>query len=151
MSKYLSLILIKVDPKNSTTRYVQYSKMDQNTLSSFVPCVFRHRYHISFHLHTLMKEIRGDISIYKIIQIVRALWLAIEPFYMSVFKHGVCCSFISLFYKINSISWKPLRFASLFPTPISCSPNLPRVYIRLCKPETILNFFINSDFFSILE
>ena len=32
-----------------------------------------------------------------------------------------------------SISWKPLRFASWFPTLISCSPNLPRVYIRLCK------------------
>ena len=31
------------------------------------------------------------------------------------------------------ISWKPLRFASWFPTLISCSPNLPRVYIRLCK------------------
>ena len=25
---------------------------------------------------------------YKIIQIVRALWLAIKPFYMSVCKHG---------------------------------------------------------------
>ena len=34
---------------------------------------------------------------------------------------------------IISISWKPLRFASWFPTLISCSPNLPRVYIRLCK------------------
>ena len=32
-----------------------------------------------------------------------------------------------------SISWKPLRFASWFPTLISCSPNPPRVYIRLCK------------------
>ena len=28
------------------------------------------------------------ITIYKIIQIVRALWLAIKPFYMSVCKHG---------------------------------------------------------------
>ena len=28
-------------------------------------------------------------------------------------------------------SWKPLRFASWFLTLISCSPNLPRVYIRL--------------------
>ena len=26
-----------------------------------------------------------------------------------------------------------LLFASWFPTLISCSPNLPRVYIRLCK------------------
>ena len=33
----------------------------------------------------------------------------------------------------NEISWKPLRFASWFPTLISCSPNLPSVYIRLCK------------------
>ena len=28
------------------------------------------------------------ITIYKIIQIVCALWLAIKPFYMSVCKHG---------------------------------------------------------------
>ena len=33
----------------------------------------------------------------------------------------------------HSIGWKPLRFASWFPTLILCSPNLPRVYIRLCK------------------
>ena len=33
----------------------------------------------------------------------------------------------------HSISWKPLRFASWFPALISCSPNLPRDYIRLCK------------------
>ena len=32
-----------------------------------------------------------------------------------------------------SLEFKPLRFASWFPTLISCSPNLPRVYIRLCK------------------
>ena len=32
-----------------------------------------------------------------------------------------------------SISWKPLRFALWFPTLISCSPNLPCIYIRLCK------------------
>ena len=31
------------------------------------------------------------------------------------------------------ISWKPRREAEWFPTLISCSPNLPRVYIRLCK------------------
>ena len=31
------------------------------------------------------------------------------------------------------ISWKPLRFVLWFPTLISCSPNLLRVYIRLCK------------------
>ena len=28
------------------------------------------------------------ITIYKIIQIVHALWLAIKPFYMSICKHG---------------------------------------------------------------
>ena len=33
--------------------------------------------------------------IYKIIQIVRALWLAIKPFYMSVCQHGFRSSFIS--------------------------------------------------------
>ena len=31
------------------------------------------------------------------IQIVRVLWLAIKPFYMSVYKHGFCSSFISYF------------------------------------------------------
>ena len=34
-----------------------------------------------------------------IIQIVRALWLAIKPFYMSVCKHGFRSSFISYFIK----------------------------------------------------
>ena len=33
----------------------------------------------------------------------------------------------------HSISWKPLRFASWFPALISCSPNLPRVYVRLWR------------------
>ena len=52
-------------------------------------------------------------------------------------------------YKI-SISWKPLRFASWFPTLISCSPNLPRVYIRLCKHGnhfTFLQYKIISERF----
>ena len=39
-----------------------------------------------------------------------------------------------------SISWKPLRFASWFPTLISCSPNLLRVYIRLCKHRNHFTF-----------
>ena len=55
---------------------------------------------------------------YKIIQIVGALWLAIKTFYTSVCKHGFRSSFI---------------FKSWFPTLISFSPNLPSVYIRLCK------------------
>ena len=38
-----------------------------------------------------------NIKFYKIIQIVRALWLAIKPFYMSVCKHGFRSSFISYF------------------------------------------------------
>ena len=51
--------------------------------------------------------------------------------------------YISYIYHIfYSISWKPLRFASWFPTLISCSPNLPRVYIRYVNTETILHFFI---------
>ena len=40
-----------------------------------------------------------SMSYYKIIQIVRALWLAIKPFYMSVCKHGFRSSFISYFIK----------------------------------------------------
>ena len=42
---------------------------------------------------------RLTIRLYKIIQIVRALWLAIKPFYMSVCKHGFRSSFISYFMK----------------------------------------------------
>ena len=38
-------------------------------------------------------------TIYIIIQIVRALWLAIKPFYMRVCKHGFRSSFISYFIK----------------------------------------------------
>ena len=38
------------------------------------------------------------------------------------------------------ISWKPLHFASWFPTLISCSPNLPHVYIRLCKHGNYFTF-----------
>ena len=37
--------------------------------------------------------------LYKIIQIVRALWLAIKPFYMSVCKHSFRSSSISYFIK----------------------------------------------------
>ena len=33
-------------------------------------------------------EFKSLIKLYKIIQIVRVLWLAIKPFYMSVCKHG---------------------------------------------------------------
>ena len=40
-----------------------------------------------------------NISFHKIIQIVRALWLAIKPFCMSVCKHGFRSSFISYFIK----------------------------------------------------
>ena len=36
---------------------------------------------------------------YKIIQIVRALWLVLKLFYMSVCKHGFRSSFISYFIK----------------------------------------------------
>ena len=71
---------------------------------------------------------------YKIIQIVHALWLAIKQFYMSVCKHGFRSSFISYFIK------DPISFASWFPTLISCSPNLPRVYIRLCKHRNHFTF-----------
>ena len=45
------------------------------------------------------KFTRKRILFYKIIQIVRALWLAIKPFYISVCKHGFRSSFISYFIK----------------------------------------------------
>ena len=50
----------------------------------------------------------------------------------------------------NSISWKPLRFASWFPTLISCSPNLPRVYIRLCKHGNHFTFLHSNAWHDIL-
>ena len=46
-----------------------------------------------------LNNIPTERLIYKIIQIVRALWLAIKPFYMSVYKHGFRSSFISYFIK----------------------------------------------------
>ena len=46
-----------------------------------------------------LNNIPTERLIYKIIQIVRALWLAIKPFYMSVCKHGFRSSFISCFIK----------------------------------------------------
>ena len=42
---------------------------------------------------------------------------------------------------------EPFRFASWFPTLISCSRNLPRVYIRLCKHGnhfTFLHYYIKQ-------
>ena len=45
------------------------------------------------------------------------------------------------------MSWKPLRFASWFPTLISCSPNLPRVYIRLCKHGNYFTFLHHITIF----
>ena len=42
----------------------------------------------------------------------------------------------------SSISWKPLRFVSWFPTLTSCSPNLLHVYIRLCKHENHFTFLL---------
>ena len=43
---------------------------------------------------------------------------------------------VSVFTKpdvTDLISWKLLLFAPWFPTLVLCSPNLPRVYIRLCE------------------
>ena len=50
---------------------------------------------------------------------------------MSVCKHSFRSSSISPKDKLDKL--EPLRFSSWFPTLISCSLNLPRVYIRLCK------------------
>ena len=40
---------------------------------------------------------------------------------------------------------KLLHFASWFPTLISCSPNLPRVYIRLCKHGNHFTFLQRNN------
>ena len=57
----------------------------------------------------------------------------------------------------HSISWKSLRFASWFPTLISCFPNLPRVYIMLCKHGNHFTFLqyiyltVVKEFVKVLE
>ena len=43
--------------------------------------------------------VKSYMFIYKIIQIVCTLWLAIKPFYMSLCKHGFRSSFIGYFIK----------------------------------------------------
>ena len=48
------------------------------------------------------------------------------------------------------ISWKPQCEAEWFPTLISCSPNLPSVYIRLCKHGNHFTFLQwKTAFFSL--
>ena len=70
---------------------------------------------------------------YKIIQIVRALWLAIKPFYMSVCKHGFRSSFISYFMKDASRRGF-LRLSRVLP--------ISRVFTSgYVNTETILHFF----------
>ena len=64
---------------------------------------------------------------YKIIQIVRALWLAIKPFYMSVCKHGNHFTFLQTTTTTNDynnkiittkiylyLTVRPAKFKSLF-------------------------------------
>ena len=52
-------------------------------------------------------------------------------FWPSCLKDALC---------IKYIKFSTPRFASWFPTLISCSPNLPRVYIRLYKPGNHFTF-----------
>ena len=66
----------------------------------------------------LCLEDKDDIIIYKIIQVVRALWLAIKPFYMSVF----------------------LRLSRVLPTSQVFTPG----YVNT---ETILHFFNHVRFY----
>ena len=74
-------------------------------------------------------EFSMTISLYKIIQTVRALWLAIKPFYMSVCKHGFRSSFISYASRRGF-----LRLSRVLPT--------SRVFTSgYVNTETILHFF----------
>ena len=59
---------------------------------------FEESHEIFFQRYPKNKEVCNK-AVYKIIQIVCALWLAIKPFYMSVCKHGFRSSFISYFIK----------------------------------------------------
>ena len=63
--------------------------------------------------------------------------------------HGNRCSY-TIFFFSYSISWKPLRFASWFPTLISCSPNLRVFTSGYVNTETILHFF-NKIYFVRME
>ena len=47
-------------------------------------------------------------------------------------------------------SYFHFRFASWFPKLISCSPNLPRVYIRLCKHGNHFTFLQSRLAFQVL-
>ena len=100
--------------------------------------------HCAFGKSTCYMDIRSFVSIfllrkisenetiyipyYKIIQIVRALWLAIKLFYMSVCKHVFRSSFLSYFIKemwLDKLETTPLRvvvsYAHLvFSQPLAC-------------------------------
>ena len=93
-------------------------------LNSYVRCrtqckdqAHKHRSYSIGRQESLEIRSCGDASVlghrkktklhYKIIQIVRALWLAIKPFYMSVCKHGFRSSFIS--YLLDKLETTLLR------------------------------------------
>ena len=107
-------------------------------------------------LHEVLLQERGiclltswacTIGIYKIIQIVRALWLAIKPFYMSVCKHGFRSSFISWFPCSNDELDKTFDILKKFASRrdfLRLSRVLPnsRVFTSgYVNVETILHFF----------
>ena len=77
----------------------------QNKINSMLQNFFFLKLPLEFIINWLnlssmdLNNIPTERLIYKIIQIVRALWLAIKPFYMSVCKHGFRSSFISCFIK----------------------------------------------------
>ena len=104
--------------------------------------------------------------LYKIIQIVHTLWLAIKPFYMSVCKHGFHSSFISYFLKEmwngfcvyiawckHLRGWENTRQAGNHSASHRGFLRLSRVLPTSCvftsgyvNTETILHFFTNHCF-----
>ena len=78
-----------INVKSITIFIVKVQSTTAETKKNIVKCYWIYK----------MFEDRCQIPFYKIIQIVRVLWLAIKPFYMSVCKHGFCSSFISYFIK----------------------------------------------------
>ena len=67
---------------------------------------------------------------------------------------GCCLIFVRILNKLLSVPKSDFCFicvASWFPTLISCSPNLPRVYIRLCKHGNHFTFLQSRLAFQVLR
>ena len=80
--------------------------------------------------------------------LIFSLFKVFFQLYHTITSPCICLSIVLGRLGEHSISWKPLSFALWFSTLISCSPNLPCVYIRLCKHGnhfTFLQYFFTKE------